>query len=49
MAAKTVETFFESQDFMDPPSKRKKSMVEKQKLIKKKRRSSGSNRWLDTY
>ena len=49
MGAKNVEIFFESQDFMDPPSKKKKSMVEKQKLIKNKRRSSGSSRWLDTY
>ena len=36
MAAENEETLAEGQNFMEPPSKKKKPMGEKQKLIKKK-------------
>ena len=39
MSVENVEILVESQNFMEPPSKRKRNLGEKQKLIKKKDRS----------
>ena len=36
ISAENVEILVESQNFMEPPNKKKKHMEEKQKLIKKK-------------
>ena len=50
MATENVETFVESQNFMESLSKKKQLMQEKQKLKKKKESSfSGPKRWLNTY
>ena len=47
ISAENVEILVESQNFMEPPNKKKKHMEEKQKLIKKKERSlTGPKRWL---
>ena len=49
MAIENVETLLKSQNFMEPASKKRKTMEEKQKLEKKKESLNEPKRWLNTY
>ena len=49
MAIENVETLLKSQNFMEPPSKKRKTMEEKQKVEKKKESLNEPKRWLNTY